>query len=530
MSITGQQLIGGQWQAGRGAAYRAINPATAQPLAPELRYCDDSQLQAALTAAQEAAVEFAATTPEQRAVFLECCAEEIMALGSTLTERVCAETGYPMGRAEGERGRTCNQLRLFADHIRQGDYLDVRIDTAQPDRQPLPRPDIRFYKCPIGPVAVFGSSNFPLAFSVAGGDTASALAAGCPVIVKSHNAHPGTGELVAQAVARALHRCNLPGGVFSFVSGPGNDIGATLVTAPEIKAVGFTGSLRGGMALQALVNQRPDPIPCFTEMGSINPVIVMPQALAHSAQSIADNFVVSLTMGTGQFCVNPGLVLGIKGPQLETFIATAGRAIAALDAGVMLNAGVADGFSNGSTVLAQQKGVQLVAAGQDAAGADGFCGQAQLYRVPSAEFKTNPVLQEEVFGPCSLVVECADMNDLMAVCGQLKGQLSGTLQATEEELLQAPGLIQTLQARVGRLVVNNFPTGVEVCSAMMHGGPFPAASDSRFTSVGTAAIDRFVRPISYQNCPQSLLPSALRDDNPWQLNRLVDGQLHLFKQ
>ncbi|WP_394171591.1 aldehyde dehydrogenase (NADP(+)) [Saccharospirillum alexandrii] len=524
MSVTGKQLIGGQWQTGTSGSYHAINPATGEKLAPELSFASEEQLRTTTAAAAAAAPVFAATSPEQRSRFLETCADEIMALGDELLDRVSAETGYPRARAEGERGRTCGQLRMFAKHLVKGDYLDARIDTALPDRQPMPRPDIRFCKHPIGPVVVFGSSNFPLAFSAAGGDTASALAAGCPVIVKSHNSHPGSGELVAQALARAAKQCDMPAGVISFLAGNRNEIGVNLVTAPEVKAVGFTGSTRGGMALYKLASNRPDPIPFFGEMGSINPLVVLPEVLKTSAADIAEGFVGSLTLGTGQFCVNPGLVLGLKGPELDNFMEATGAALADKPAGVMLNQAVAEGYASGAAHLSDQPGVRQVSTGKAQENDTGFCGQAYLYAVNAGDFITNPALQEEVFGPCSLVIECRDTDELSKVISSLSGQLTGTLHGTEAELSQATELVRLLEQRVGRVVFNNFPTGVEVTDAMMHGGPFPAATDSRFTSVGTAAIDRFIRPVCYQNSPQDLLPPALRNDNPWGLRRLVNGE------
>lgn len=524
MSVTGKQLIGGEWQTGTSGRYQAINPATGEQLAPELSFASEDQLRTATAAAAAAAPIFAATSPQERSRFLETCADEIMALGDELLDRVSAETGYPRARAEGERGRTCGQLRMFAKHILKGDYLDARIDTALPDRQPMPRPDIRFCKHPLGPVVVFGSSNFPLAFSAAGGDTASALAAGCPVIVKSHNSHAGTGELVAQALARAAEKCEMPAGVISFLAGERNEIGSNLVTAPEVKAVGFTGSFRGGSALFKLASNRPDPIPFFGEMGSINPLVVLPEILKKSAANIAEGFVGSLTLGTGQFCVNPGLVLGIAGPELNDFMEATGAALADKPAGVMLNQAVAEGYASGAAKLAEQPGVRQVSAGKAQDGDTGFCGQAYLYAVNAKDFIANPDLQEEVFGPCSLVVECRNAEELNEVVSRLSGQLTGTLHGTESELADAKELVRLLEQRVGRVVFNNFPTGVEVTDAMMHGGPFPAATDSRFTSVGTAAIDRFIRPVCYQNSPQSLLPPALRDDNPWGLRRLVNGE------
>ncbi|MFG1496938.1 aldehyde dehydrogenase (NADP(+)) [Saccharospirillum sp. HFRX-1] len=522
MSITGKQLIGGNWQAGDAGSYQAVNPATGEQLGPELSFASEAQVSAATEAAAKALPAFAATSLEDRAAFLEACAEQIMALGDELLERVSLETGYPRARAENERGRTCNQLKMFAGVVRAGDFLDVRIDSALPERTP-PRPDLRFVKQALGPVAVFGSSNFPLAFSAAGGDTASALAAGCPVVVKSHNSHPGSGELVAQALAKAAEQCGMPAGVINFVAGDGNGIGSQLVTDPNIKAVGFTGSYRGGAALHQLANNRPDPIPFFGEMGSINPLVVLPEVLKASAKEIAQGFVGSLTLGTGQFCVNPGLVLGIAGQELDTFVSATAEVLTGQPAGVMLNQGVAGAYQKGADKLGQQSGVESVAAGAEP-GTQGYCGQARLYRVAAKDFLANPALQEEVFGPTSLVVVCANAAQLTEVASALSGQLTGTLHGTEAELGQHSELVRMLEQRVGRLVFNGFPTGVEVCEAMMHGGPHPASSDTRFTSVGTAAIDRWLRPVCYQNSPASLLPPALQNANPWQLRRRVDGQ------
>lgn len=523
MTITGKQLIQGQWQAGKGGSYKTVNPATGENLEPELSHADSSQIDAVVAAAAEAAPIFAATTLKQRGEFLEACANEIMALGDELLDRLKAETGYPQGRVEGERARTCNQLKLFASTIQHGEYLDARIDTALPDRQPLPRPDIRLYKQAIGPVVVFGASNFPMAFSTAGGDTASALAAGCPVIVKGHNSHAGSAELVAQALQKAVEACQLPAGTFSYVTGPGKEVGAALVKADQVKAVGFTGSHAGGMALYQLASERKNPIPVFAEMGSINPVIVLPEALKKSAQSIAEGFVGSLTLGVGQFCVNPGLVLGIDGPELDQFIEVTGQGLGNVDAGVMLNQGISEAYQSGGEAMSSQPGVTSVAKGKPKA-EGGFCGQAELFTVSGADFIKNPELQAENFGPSSLVIKCQNKDELNQVVSHLGGQLTGTLQATETELQEYADLLTLLQDKVGRLVFNNYPTGVEVCDAMMHGGPSPASTDSRFTSVGTKAIDRFVRPICFQNYPQALLPAALQDQNPWGISRWINGE------
>lgn len=524
MTITGNQLIQGKWKPGQGGSYQTVNPATGQPLEPQLSYAGNSQIEVAVAAAANAAPVYAATTLQQRGQFLQACADEIMALGDELLERLKAETGYPQARVEGERARTCNQLKLFASTIQSGEFLDARIDTALPDRQPLPRPDIRFYKQAIGPVVVFGASNFPLAFSTAGGDTASALAAGCPVIVKGHNSHAGSAELVAQALHKAVTACQLPPGTFSYVTGPGKEVGAALVQADQVKAVGFTGSHAGGMALYKLASQRPNPIPVFAEMGSINPVIVLPEALKDSAQSIAEGFVGSLTLGVGQFCVNPGLVLAIESVELDLFIDSVAKALTKVDAGVMLNQGIAEAYKSGSQKLANQPGVISVATGRRQTDGQGFCGQAELFTVSALDFINNSKLQAENFGPSSLVVKCSNKEQLNEAVRHLGGQLTGTLQATEAELGNYPELLQLLQEKVGRVVVNNFPTGVEVCDAMMHGGPSPASTDSRYTSVGTKAIDRFLRPVCFQNYPHQLLPAALQNQNPWGISRWINGE------
>lgn len=523
MPLTGKQLIAGRWVDGLAGSFHGVNPATGEDLQPAFTCAEEGQVAQAVAAASACAQEFANLPLRARADFLNACADEIMALGDALPERVMAETGYPRARAEGERARTCGQLRLFAEWIVTGEYLDARIDTALPERQPLPRPDLRSFNQALGPVAVFGASNFPLAFSVAGGDTASAFAAGCPVIVKGHNSHPGTSELVARAIAKAVEKCGLPSGVFSLILGAGNRVGAELVRAPGIKAVGFTGSTAGGTALFKLASERPEPIPVFAEMGSINPVVLLPRALENSAEKIAEGFVASLTLGTGQFCVNPGLVLAVEGEGLERFVSAASRALSQTGAGVMLNENTLRGYRSGAARLRDQAGVEQIASGAAAEGA-GFTCQAGLLSVSAQDFIANRELQEEVFGPTSLLVKCRNREELIRAVESLQGQLSGTLHCEEDELGSYGDLVELLRQRVGRIVINGFPTGVEVCHSMMHGGPFPAATDARFTSVGTMAIARFVRPICFQNYPQALLPDALKDSNPLGIARLVNGE------
>lgn len=523
MALSGKLYFDGVWHQGEGPVYQAVNPATGEALAPPMTSASHRQVELALAAAAKAFPVYKNLLPGVRAGFLRACADEILALGDELLERLMQETGYPRARVEGERARTCGQLCLFASLLESGDHWDARIDTAQPDRKPLPKPDLRLLNQALGPVAVFGASNFPMAYSVAGGDTASALAAGCPVVVKGHPSHPGSCELVAQAIARAAERCGMPVGVFSLLMDEGHAVGAQLVSAPEIKAVGFTGSLAGGMALYRLASQRPEPIPVFAEMGSINPVILLPEALKQKASDIAQGFVGSLTLGCGQFCVNPGLVLALAGEELETFVATVAATVAEVDAGVMLNSRIAEHYQQQSQRLAQADAVDLVAAGKAREPGPGFRGQTFFMRTSAAEFLARPELQDEVFGPSSLLVVCDSKAQLLQVVANLGGQLTGTIHCTEPELASWQDLADLLTTKVGRLVINGFPTGVEVTHAMVHGGPFPASTDSRFTSVGTAAIARFMRPVCYQNYPQGLLPDALKDHNPLGLMRLING-------
>jgi alpha-ketoglutaric semialdehyde dehydrogenase len=525
MNVTGKQFINGQWVDGTQGSYQAVNPATAALIEPAMTKASSAQVEEAVRAAEAAFAVYRDTPLEERAKFLECCADEIEALGDVLSDRVSAETGYPKARAEGERARTCGQLRMFANYIRSGRFLDARIDTAMPDRQPLPRPDLRYLNRPVGPVAVFGASNFPLAYSVAGGDTASALAAGCPVLVKGHSSHPGTCDLVAQAMAAAVQKCNMPSGVFSLLMGEGRDVGASLVKAEQVKSVGFTGSLAGGMALFELANARPEPIPVFAEMGSINPVVLLHDALAERAESLAEGFLASLTLGTGQFCVNPGLLIAIESPELDRFVDRCSALLSDTPAGVMLNNRICTAYEDGLTQFSDFDGVNLEAEGVASNHDNGYYAQARLMSTTAEYFLSQHAIHEEVFGPASLLVRCQNREELLSVVKALKGQLTGTIQCSDKELATHQELVELLSMRVGRLVVNGFPTGVEVCPAMVHGGPFPAATDSRFTSVGTAAIERFLRPICFQNYPESLLPDALRNDNPLGIPRTINGEL-----
>ena len=522
MSLQGKLLIGQQAVTGGSAAIHAIDPATGERLEPAYAGGSAAEVDKACQLAWEAFDIYRETSLEARAAFLETVASEIEAIGDGLIERAMAESGLPRARLEGERGRTCGQLRLFASVVRAGEWLDVRIDPALPERAPLPRADLRQRHIALGPVAVFGASNFPLAFSVAGGDTASALAAGCPVIVKAHSAHPGTSELVGRAVQKAVAQCGLPDGVFSLLFGSGRDVGAALVADRRIQAVGFTGSRSGGTALMKIAQQRREPIPVYAEMSSINPVFPLPQALAARGEAMAQAFVGSLNMGAGQFCTNPGLVIAEKGPALDTFVQAAGAALKASAAQTMLTPGIHAAYQQGVGRLSSHDQVREVARGQ--VGETPNQCQAGLFVTTAGDFLNDEALQEEVFGSTSLVIECQNTDEVKKVAEHLEGQLTATLQMDDGDLEAARALLPTLERKAGRVLVNGWPTGVEVCHAMVHGGPYPATSDSRTTSVGSAAIQRFLRPVCYQDLPDGLLPEALKESNPLGLNRLVDGK------
>ena len=479
----------------------------------------------ACAAAAAAFDTYRATDRETRAAFLERIADEIQALGEPLFEAYMTESGLPRGRAEGECGRTCGQLRMFAGVVRKGQWLQMRIDPAMPDRAPLPRPDLRLRMIPVGPVAVFGASNFPLAFSVAGGDTAAAFAAGSPVVVKGHSAHPGTGELVARAIQAAVKSCGLHEGVFSYLPGADRALGGALVADPRIKAVGFTGSRGGGTALMKIAAERPEPIPVYAEMSSINPVVLLPGALADRAEAMGAAFVGSLTMGSGQFCTNPGLVIALDGPDLDTFVASAAAAMSGAAPQVMLTPGIHEAYEKGVAALASADGVTTVARGTEAEGVNR--GQAAFFATDSATFQSNPVLSEEVFGSSSVLIRCSSIDEVVATIAGLEGQLTATLQLGEGDEGHAATLLPTLSRKVGRILTNGWPTGVEVTHAMVHGGPFPSTADGRSTSVGTLAMMRFLRPVCYQDVPDALLPAALQDANPWGLTRRVEGKLEV---
>jgi NADP-dependent aldehyde dehydrogenase len=500
--LTGKHLIAGDWIA--GPATFASSPAHGP--AHEFATGTLALVDQAVTAAEAASAAYAATSREDRARFLDAIADEIDARGDAITEIGTQETGLPAARLQGERGRTTGQLRLFAAHIRAGDYLDRRHDAALPDRQPLPRPDLRMIQRPIGPVAVFGASNFPLAFSVAGGDTASALAAGCPVVVKGHSAHPGTGEIVAQAIDAARRACGLPAGVFSLVQGGKRDVGESLVQHPMIRAVGFTGSLGGGRALYNLCAARPDPIPFFGELGSVNPMFVLPAALSARAEAMAKGWAASLTMGAGQFCTNPGIAVLIDGPGADAFAAATHAALEPVPAQTMLTDGMADAYRTGRDRMAAGRGVRSLLS------TDAPARQAtpNLFEVSGDDWLADPHLAEEVFGPLGLIVRVRDAAHMAQIAQSLDGQLTCTLHLDDSDTALGQTLLPILETKAGRILANGFPTGVEVADSMVHGGPYPASTNFGATSVGTLSIRRWLRPVCYQNLPEALLPADLR--------------------
>jgi 2,5-dioxopentanoate dehydrogenase len=520
--LTGSSLLGSADVKPDGERFRAVDPATGAELDPAYGEAGPAEVDRAAALAAEAFPAYRRTTAELRAAFLDSIAANIEALGSTLAHRVTAETGLPAGRVAGETARTVGQLRLFADVVRDGGWHGVRIDTPLPDRTPLPRPDLRQRSVPVGPVAVFGASNFPLAFSVAGGDTASALAAGCPVIAKAHQAHPGTSELVGHAIREAVADHRLPEGTFSLLQGTTHELGTALVTDPRIQAVGFTGSRRGGLALVAAAQQRPQPIPVYAEMSSVNPVFLLPGVLAQRAEVTAAEYVTSVTGSAGQLCTQPGLVFALEGEGLDQFLDAAAAKISQVAATPMLTAGMAGAFASGADAIAATSGVHIAGRGI-ADDSFAYPGLPQLFVTSGESFLASPGLADEVFGPSSLVVRVRDTEQLRQIVDALEGQLTASVHLSDADHDLAADLLGDLELVAGRVIVNGWPTGVEVSHAMIHGGPFPATSAPATTSVGTRAIERFLRPVVYQDVPESLLPPELRDAATGSMPRIVDG-------
>ncbi|MGZ3821224.1 MAG: aldehyde dehydrogenase (NADP(+)) [Mucilaginibacter sp.] len=516
-------LIGYKYSAAQGKSFKGIDPSSGAELPGDFYAASLSDVDAALDIAEKAADIYRYADKRTKAAFLRSIADEILAIGDELIQRAMDESGLPQARLQGERGRTTGQLNMFADLVEEGSWVEAVIDNALPDRQPAARPDIRKMLIPVGPVVVFGASNFPLAFSVAGGDTASALAAGCPVVVKAHPAHPGTSALVADAIKKAAQKHQLPEGVFSILYDDGYSIGEALVKHPKTKIVTFTGSYKGGMALVKLAQQRDEPIPVFAEMGSINPVILMPDALENRYTQIAEQYAGSITLGAGQFCTNPGLLIALNSPALDKFKQALSEAIGKIVSSTMLTPGICKNYSQLSADILKEEGVKAVGQGNLN---EYKVNQAQplIAEVSASSFIVNPKLKEEIFGPYSLVVVADYEVQLQQVVNALHGQLTASIVADASDLAKYKPLVQSISNIAGRVILNNVPTGVEVVQAMQHGGPFPATSDSRFTSVGTGAIKRFVRPVSWQNWPADLLPDELKNDNPLKIWRLVDNK------
>ncbi|MGR3518857.1 MAG: aldehyde dehydrogenase (NADP(+)) [Roseovarius sp.] len=498
----GKHLIAGKWLTTEDTF--ASDPARGP--AYDFSVGSPALVDEAAQAAEEAFLSYGYSSRADRAAFLNTIADEIETRADEITEIGTSETGLPEARLQGERGRTTGQLRLFAEHILKGDYLDRRHDAALPDRQPLPRPDLRMMQRPIGPVAVFGASNFPLAFSTAGGDTAAALAAGCPVVVKGHGAHPGTGEIVAEAIHAAIGKCGVHKGVFSLVQGGNRQVGQALVQHPLIRAVGFTGSLAGGRALFDLCAQRPEPIPFFGELGSVNPMFLLPEALSARGPAIGEGWAGSLAMGAGQFCTNPGIAIVIDGPEADGFTGAAKATLSNTGAQVMLTDGIARAYRDGRDRIAAASGVQEVLSST----CDQRNATPYLYETDGRTWLANEELGEEVFGPLGLVVRVANLAEMEEVAASLHGQLTCTLHMDDGDTDAARRLLPVLERKAGRILANGFPTGVEVCDSMVHGGPYPASTNFGATSVGTLSIRRFLRPVCYQGLPDPILPEDLK--------------------
>jgi NADP-dependent aldehyde dehydrogenase len=523
MELTGQNFIGAKRSKGFEKTFRAINPATGQPIGPEVHGASETEIDQAVKLAEAAFGLYRKIEPARRAQFLRAIATNIEQLGDELISVAVSESGLPPARLQGERGRTTGQLRIFADLIEEGSWVNARIDHADANRKPAPKPDVRLMKIALGPVAVFAASNFPLAFSVAGGDTASALAAGCTVIVKAHPSHPGTSELVACAIIAAAETCKMPDGVFSLVQGTEPRVSIELIRHPLLAAVGFTGSLKAGRAIFDAASARPQPIPVYAEMGSVNPVFLLPGAISERGPQIAEGLKGSVTLGVGQFCTNPGIIFAVESDATRSFLEQLGKLISASPIGTMLNPNIGRAFAEGCRKFSHTPGVTVSGKSPDSPQQPTHAAPI-LFTTSAQNFLANPALHEELFGPATLVVIATSVGQLLELAQYLEGQLTATIHAGTGELVKYRAFVDTLERKAGRLIFNSYPTGVEVCHAMQHGGPYPATTDSRSTSVGTAAIDRFVRPVAFQDFPSDLLPPELMEDNPRKIMRLVDGQ------
>jgi NADP-dependent aldehyde dehydrogenase len=523
MQLHGKNIVGGSAKAGGNTTFQAVVAASEEKLAPQFFNATEAEVNEACGAATRAFEDYRTRLPEQISAFLDLIAEEIMRLGDALIRRANLETALPEARLTGERARTVNQIKMFAELVREGSWVEACIDRAIPDRQPVPKPFLKRMLVPIGPVAVFGASNFPLAFSVAGGDTISALAAGNPVVVKAHPAHPGTSEMAGRAIQAAAEAMGFPPGIFSLLHGQGHEVGLQLVRHPSIKAVGFTGSLQAGRALFDVAAARPEPIPVYAEMGSTNPVFVLPGAINQNPGALAQGLFQSVTLGVGQFCTKPGLVFGLQCEGWKALEEAAGNLAAASAPGTMLYPAIAERFHQSVVLVGKTSGVRALGASGQKSG-NGKAA-ATVFATDALNFQRLEFLHEEMFGPATLLVSCGSVAELESLARHLPGQLTATIQGTEEDLKEHQRLVQILQQKVGRLIFNGFPTGVEVCPSMHHGGPYPATTSAHFTSVGTAAIKRFARPVCFQNFPDAALAPELRSQNSRKIWRLVDGQL-----
>ncbi|HAL81076.1 MAG TPA: aldehyde dehydrogenase (NADP(+)) [Mucilaginibacter sp.] len=518
-----RNLIGYNYSLRIGKTFKALDPSSGKELEGDFYAASLLEADEALLLADKAFAGYRYTDSHKRAAFLRSAADEITALGDELIERAMAETGLPAARLQGERARTTGQLYMFAALLEEGSWVEAIIDTAIPDRKPLPRVDLRKMMVPIGPVVVFGASNFPLAYSVAGGDTAAALASGCPVVVKAHPAHPGTSALVAAAIKKAAETHNMPDGVFSILYDDGYTIGEALVKHPKTKIVTFTGSLKGGMALVKMAAERDEPIPVFAEMGSINPIVLLPQALENRAEELAKIYG-SITTNAGQFCTKPGLLLAVKSDGLDKFKKALGEGIATVNSATMLTPGIRKNFAKLSGERQAEEAVTVIAKSDKLNNENINQGLAVVTEISASDFLADEKYGEEVFGPYSMLVVADDIAQLEQVIGTLQGQLTASVMAEKEELPKYRSITDKLANLAGRVILNGPPTGVEVGNAINHGGPFPATSDSRFTSVGTSSIKRFVRPVCWQNWSEELLPDELKTDNPLKIWRLFNNE------
>jgi alpha-ketoglutaric semialdehyde dehydrogenase len=521
-TLSGNMFIAGTASTGLGQAFRGINPATGEELAPSYHEASAAQVNDAVFAAEVAFRVYSRTAARDRARFLRMIADELLATGDELLQRANAETGLPLARLESERARAANQLVLMAEVLEEGSWVDARVDTGNPARTPAPKPDLRRMLVALGPVAVFSASNFPFAYSVVGGDTASALAAGCSVVCKAHPAHPGTSELTAIAINRAVVSAGMPVGVFSMIQGWSHEVGVALVTHPLIQAVGFTGSLKGGRAIFDAAAARSEPIPVYAEMGSVNPVFLLPSAVKERSAEIAKGLAASMTQGVGQFCTNPGVIVGVDSESFRELARTLAANIRETEPGVMLYDGLFKNFTAG-VARTKREGASVLAEGH--AATLPTRAQAVLLGIDAAHFSAEANLRHEMFGPASVIVTGENIAELEAVAENIEGQLTASIHGTDEELAQHANLVAILQRKAGRLIFNGYPTGVEVGHAMQHGGPYPASTDSRTTSVGSASIGRFARPVCFQNFPDSSLPPELKNENTAGIWRMLNGAL-----